>query len=195
MILALAMALLWASEARADEAQPEPDPYARAFAVQLGIGAGMRIAPERFALSGSLAALIPLGDLVVLEVLGGVGSAPGGDVHDTRLSVDLTAGVRLETRTVPIRAYGSIRVSHLHDAPLDAWGDHFGPTLAGDPAHGLGHLTLVGGAAGAAWDVPGTRRQLVLSVELEVLGLVHSSTNESPAVFGDLSLNVAWVFF
>ncbi len=178
-----------------DKASPPRDPFARAFSLRLGVGAGMRVSPDRFALSGTLAGLIPLGDLVVLEVLAGVGSAPGEDVQSTHLWVDLTAGARIETRTTPVRGYGSIRVAHLHDAPLHAWGDHFGPTLAGDPAHGLGHLTLLGGAAGLAWDVPGTDRQLVVGAELELLGLVHSSGHESPALFGDLSAHVAWVFF
>jgi hypothetical protein len=189
----LAISLV-ASEARAEEAA-EPDPYARAFALRLGVGAGLRVAPEAFALNGTLAALVPLGDLVVLEVIGGVGSAPGESVHDTRLWLDLTAGVRIESRTTPVRAYGSLRVAHLHDAPLHAWGEHTGEALAGDPAHGLGHVTLLGGAAGLVWDVPGTRRHLVLGAELELLGVVHSSLDQGPVLFGDLSAHAAWTFF
>jgi hypothetical protein len=184
------LSLFGALPARADA--PARDPYARGFALRLGGGGGLTASPDAFAVSGSLAGLIPLGDLVVAEILAGVGSAPADSVQETHLWLRLALGVRLETRTTPVRAYAAVRVAHIHDAPLHAWGHHLGPSLAGDPSHGLGHLTGLGGAAGAAWDVPGTERQLVLSAELEVLGLVHGA---GPAAWIDLTVHAAWVFF
>jgi hypothetical protein len=184
--------LLAAAPVRAD---PQRDPYARSFTLRIGGGAGFTASPDRFALTGSLAGLIPLGDLVVLEILGGTGVAPGSDVQTTQLWLRLALGARIETRTVPVRWYASIRVAHIHQAPLDSWGDHFGDSIAGDPSHGLGHLTALGGATGIAWDVPGTDRQLVLNAELEVLGLVHGAGPSSPAVWADLTIHAGWVFY
>jgi hypothetical protein len=183
--------LTFASAASAQER----DPYGRAFALQIGIGGGMRVSPDLGSLDATLAGLIPLGDIVVLEIITAIGAVPADNTHDARLWLDLTLGARIESRTTPVRAYGSIRVAALHDAALHLWGDHFVRTITTEEGHGVGHLTMLGGAAGAAWDVPGTRRNLVLSAELEVLGLLHSTGQDSPALLGTLSINAAWVFF
>lgn len=167
------------------------DPYGRAFALQIGIGGGMRVSPDAPALDATLAGLVPLGDLAVLEIITAIGTVPA---EDARLWLDLTLGARLESRTPELRAYGSIRLAAIHDAALHLWGDHFVQTITTEEGHGVAHLTMLGGAAGAAWDVPGTRRHLVLSAELELLGLLHSTGEESPALLGTLSMHAAWVF-
>jgi hypothetical protein len=184
-ILSLAAALLAPARAHADE---------RAFMLRVGLGVAALAGPDRASSVGSLGGLIPVGEAMGIEIIGALGLDPEAQVG--RMWIGLSAGVRVDLPLEAWRPYIAARVAHLHDAPLEAWSRHFGETLAGDPAYGLGHLTALGGGLGVNWALPNTERRLWLGAEVEVLGLVHGHAHHgrSPDAWIGGSLNAGWQF-
>jgi hypothetical protein len=182
------LALLAPAFARADAPPP------RAFVLRVGAGGALLAGPDRLAGVGSLAGLIPIGDHVGIDLIGTLGIDPESGVG--RAWVGLAAGVRVDLPLDAFRPNLALRIAHIHDAPLDAWGNHFGQTLAGDPTYGLGHLTALGGAVGLSWEVPGADRRCVLGVEVEGLGLVHGHVHHgrSPDAWLSATLSAGWQF-
>ncbi|UJR83569.1 hypothetical protein [Sandaracinus amylolyticus] len=197
MLRALVIAsvlLVVPSLVRAQDA-PSDDPMGRAVTLRLGLGASGIVGPDRAGITGHFGVQIPLVEWVSIDVIAQLGVDPWD--AQGRMWIALAAGVRGELPLDAWRPYLAARIAHVHDAPLHAWGDHFGETLAGDPAHGLGHLTALGGALGVTWEVPGTQRRLVLGVEAEALGLIHGSAHHgrSPDAWLGGSVSVGWQLF
>lgn len=175
--------------------EPElADPSGRAVMLRIGAGASALPGPDRAGLTGELGVQIPLAEWMSIDVVARLGVDPWD--QQGRIWIALLAGVRGELPLDAWRPYLALRIAHVHDAPLDAWGEHFGETLAGDPSHGLGHLTALGGALGATWEVPGTQRRVVLSAEAEGLGLIHGHMHAgAPAGWIGGVIGVGWQFF
>jgi len=155
---------------------------------------GPSMAPRGMILS-QLAVALPFADGLGLvwgfEVGGRFGVVPAAG--ETALA-GIEVGVRAETHLAEgLDARFALRVAHIHDAPHAAWLGETGATLAGDPSFGLAHITTGGGALGVAWEVPGTDRRLVLSMEVEVLGRIYGhGLRPLPNLWLSLPIALAW---
>ncbi len=133
--------------------------------------------------TGELLFDLALSDHFGFEIGGRFGVTPSsGGTALVALGLGFRAGMHFAHG---LSGQTSVRVLHIHDAPHDAWTDATGATLAGDPTFGLAHVTAAGAAIGIAWELPGTDRRLLLTLDIEVLGRVHGH--------GSRALPGAWV--
>lgn len=121
--------------------------------------------------TGHVAIDVGFARMFAFEAFAGGGFAGRG--HAGRGNLRAGLGLRVGARSGASRPYLGVRAAHVHEAPLSSFRDHPGQALTGDPTHGLGHVTLVGGTAGFVLVPRGTTR-LRATVELESLIVAHT---------------------
>jgi len=192
LISLLTAATVMAPTARADgPAQARPDPrYEPAPTLYYGLGGGVLASPVRGFAASALGLAWPIVGPLALDVQTGMGSAPRDPSEQGDLWIRLAAGARLELPNRPLRPYVTLRVTHIHMAPLQVWSDHPFAAIAGDATYGLAHRTGLALSGGAMWSIPGAEHWQ-LGGDLEGEWVINGA---GPSWFVALQVQIAYAF-